>query len=233
MGETRAELYSSLFTIYPSEVMRNWLMAILIVAALAGCRREAAPTDSAAAQPDRVAVVDMGQVAKDLGWIDQMEANRMMLDNRMRDQVAETGRSYDVVIQKVRAGFTPQPDGKLTPAQEQTLADMASFSQRVLDQMHSAAVAAIDNYRQQCLTQYRDAIGPVVGDIARSHKMAVVIDKSNAMLFSDPAVDLTAEVSASAREHIPALTPVPLPTLPEAPTLSIPSSPQTAPSTAP
>jgi Skp family chaperone for outer membrane proteins len=208
-------------------------MAMLIVAATAGCRKQPSPTESPAVAADRVAVVDMGQIAKDLGWIDQMNANLTALNNRMRDQVAETGRSYDAVIHKIEQGFPLQPDGKLSPAQQQTIADMSSYAQRIVTQMESAAQSAIDGYHQQCLDQYRDAIMPVVRDVATARKMSVVIDNSNTMLFHDPAVDLTAAVSAAARENIPALTPIPLPNLPQPPALSVPSTAQTAPSTAP
>jgi Skp family chaperone for outer membrane proteins len=213
--------------------MRQLLMAVLMVAVTAGCRKQSATTDSAAAPADRVAVVDMGQVAKDLGWIDQMQANLTTLNNRLRDQVAETGRNYNAVINEVEKGFPPQPDGKLSPAQQQTISDMSGYAQRIVNQLQAAAQSAIDTYRQQCLNQYRDAISPVVRDIATARKMSVVFDNSDTMLYHDPVVDLTAAVSAAARENIPALTPIPLPNLPQAPALSVPTTAQTNPSTAP
>jgi Skp family chaperone for outer membrane proteins len=213
--------------------MRKLLVAIFLAVAMAGCRKAAAPAEAPVAQTDQVAVVDMGQVAKDLGWIDQLEANLTTLNNRKHDQVGETQQSYKTAIQKVEAGFSPQPDGKLTPEQQQTIVEMTGYSQRIISQLESVTQAAIDQYRQQCLSQYRDAISPVVGDVARARKMTVVIDKTDTMLFSDPTVDLTTAVSAAARQNIPALTPIPLPTLPEAPALTVPTTPQTAPSTSP
>jgi Outer membrane protein (OmpH-like) len=209
------------------------LAAILLLSAIAGCRKQDSSSDNGNTPIDRVAVVDMDQVAKDLGWTDELNSNRNTLNDHFRDQVARTSEQYKAAIAKVQASFPRQADGKLTPIQQEAVSEMFALAQRIINQMQSTGNAEFDDYCRKCLTQYRNAITPFVRDVAVSRKMSVVLTVSNDLLYRDSAVDLTDAVSSAAREHVPVLTPIPMPTLNEAPPLPVPHITQTVPATAP
>jgi Skp family chaperone for outer membrane proteins len=212
--------------------MRRLIIAIFILSATAGCRRTDQTTKPPTPADKRIGIVDLNQVAQDLGWHDDMVKKLTDLGDSFSTQIKQINNAYGAQMKKARASFLSQPDGKLTAAQQQTLDTMFDTAQRIVTDMQSDANAETAEYREDCLTAYRAAIQPIVRDVAKSHNVTVVLTPTDMVLYHDSAVDLTAEVSAAAQAHPPDVTPMTLPTLPPAPPLANPDVPATGPATA-
>jgi Skp family chaperone for outer membrane proteins len=213
--------------------MCRCFLAILVLTAVAGCGKSEAPAAKPSAPVYHVAMVNLDQVARDLGWIDQMQANLNTLQNHFQYQISQAGSSYNAGIEKIRAGFKVPAGGKLTLVQQQTLEAFIEAAQKVINQMQTSAQQQFEGYRQKCVDQYRQAIFPIISDVAKAHNMVMIFNSGDALLYHDPMVDLTSDVSSAARDQRPVLTPIPMPSLPEPPDLTLPSGVTTTPTTLP
>ena len=77
----------------------------------------------------------------------------------------------------------------------------------------NAANQRFQAYRAEWVQQYREAISPVVREIAGQRKMSIIVNKTDPILYFDGAVDVTNAVVDAARAKPPALHPVAVPTL--------------------
>ncbi len=161
-----------------------------------------------------VAVVDLDRVATDLGWIREMQANLMTLDQQLRTDLGRVRDLYDAQIQARQKELAPGGPEKLTPAQRETLMQMVAAGRQELAQLQTSAQQQFATYRGDWVKQYREALGPIIRQAAAVRGVSVVLTKTDQVLFADAAnADITDLVVDAAREKPPVLHPVPLPIL--------------------
>lgn len=171
-----------------------------------------------------VAVVDLDKVATELGWYKDLDTNLKTIELQFKNDLQARGDRYGAEVQAKVKQYAPKEGDKLTPQQEQELNQMAGVRQQVMAQLQQAAQQQYAVYRGEWLKRYREALQPVVRDVATAKKARLVMVKSDALAFVDDAVDLTGPVTESARAHRPQVAPVPLPQLPTVNELPNPAS---------
>jgi Skp family chaperone for outer membrane proteins len=206
---------------------RSWWSAALVCGALlvgggslaGGCNRPDAKTDGASSRAEGgqvVAVVDLDKVARDLGWITKMQANLETYQGQLKNDVLKYAGSYEKQIQgAVRALFPKDAKDNdkltLTPDQTQQLSQYVAAGRQQVSQLASKADQMFGNYRLNWIKQYRDALAPVVRQVAQDKKVTVVLlSPSDNVLFAEPSIDLTNAVVDAARSKKPDLTEVPM-----------------------
>ncbi len=198
-------------------------LAALAFLQLGGCQKsddQGAAGDSSYGTM-KVAVVDMDKMATDLGWMHDMQENLQGLQKQMQADLQHDQEMYQAELQSKKMEFAPNPDSKLTAQQQQILQGMQQVAEQVLKQLQQAANQRFNEYRQQCVAQYRDAVRPLVREVAEDKHLWVVVEKGPNVLYSDPATDITDAVVDAARARPPTLQAVPLPTLPGPPTIQV------------
>jgi Skp family chaperone for outer membrane proteins len=210
--------------------MRYWLIAALpalLALSTTGCDKDPVAGGGSTRAPDpggRTAIVDLDQVATDLGWMREMQSNMTTLDQQLKNDLNRIREAYDTQLRDKYREFAPQEGDKLTQAQQETLQQMLSVGRQNMAQVENAANQQFQTYRSEWVKQYRQAIAPVVREVATQKKMSVVLNKSDPILYSDQLVDLTDAVVDAARAKPPVLHPVPVPTINAPGLLQVPSA---------
>jgi len=184
-----------------------------------GCQK----TDSADAggSNPRVGVVDLDKVATDLGWMNDMKGSLDELHKEFATELDHAKQQYIAQIQSEKLQLAPHDSDKLTPEQQQIIQGMQQVAQQLLDKLQQAAVNLDSNYRQQSILQYRQALSPIVQQVAEDKRLWYISERNASVLYYDPDADVTDSVIDAARAHPPILTSVPLPQLPAPPTITV------------
>jgi Skp family chaperone for outer membrane proteins len=210
--------------------MRNKNLGLWCVAGLfcgsvlwfIGCNRgnSANATSEAAPAQSTVGVVNFETVARDLGWTDKMNSNIETYKNQLKSQVEGFATHYRARFDEQQKAFTPKPGDKLTPSQADQLQRMYVAIQQEVNQLQQQANQSLYNYRMEMFKRYREALTPIVRQVAESKKMTMALAQTDAVIFADPTVDLSNAVTDSARAHMPSITEVPMTSL-QAPELPV------------
>jgi Skp family chaperone for outer membrane proteins len=199
---------------------RKYVAACLLAIFATGCNQSPSNRPSSAAdnsangyQPPCIGIVDLDRVATDLGWMSGMKNNLAALQGQLNDQLAQIRGDFQKEIQEKMEQSGVRPGKKLSPEQQHALQELLIAAQREMSQVQSNANQQFQDYRLRWVKQYRDAIGPIVRDVATEHRIVAVFENSDQLLYHATAIDLTDEVSDAARAHPPMLSPVPVPTL--------------------
>jgi Skp family chaperone for outer membrane proteins len=209
--------------------MKNWtvigvlFLGIVIGSAFFsnGCKQsktaEAAP-DKAEAGASTIGVVDVNKVVNDLGWANELNSNLANLQSQLSTEVRNVTATYESQLQQKKREFglketdSLQDIGKkLTPQQQQDLMLMFNTGRQLLAQLQQAAGQQFEAYRAQWFQQWREALNPIVKQVAQEKKLTVVFSTPSQILYSDPAADVTAAVIDAAKLHPPSFKPVQLP----------------------
>jgi Skp family chaperone for outer membrane proteins len=200
------------------------LLALAIVAlnSWKSNKASAVPAEAgaAAAGPDRVGVVNLEQVGKDLGWSKELDANIATFQSKLRDEYQQAAQRYEKELQQKKAELgikdtdtIQEMNKKLTPQQQQDLGQMFTAGRQILGQVQQTANQQLNTYRGEWGRQYREALSPLIKQVAQDRRIAIVIPDPGPLLYSDPSVDITPAVIEAAKAHPPTFKPVPLPTI--------------------
>jgi Skp family chaperone for outer membrane proteins len=163
--------------------------------------------------PD-VGIVDLDQVATDLGWFREMKTNLEVLEKQFKGDLQARQDQFQGEVQAELKRLGLKEGDKLTPQQDQMLGQMVLVRRQVYGQLQQAANQSYQQYQAEWLKRYREALEPVVKDVGFVQKTKLVLMKSEAVLYSDSTVDLTPAVTAAAREKPPTFSAPPKPQLP-------------------
>jgi len=180
-----------------------------------------APADAGgAAVADKIGVVNLEQVGKDLGWAKELDANIATFQGKLRDEYQQAAQRYEKELQQKKADLgikdsdtIAEMNRKLTPQQSAELGQMLTAGQQILGRVQQAANQQLLNYRGEWGRQYREALTPLIKQVAQERRIAIVLPDPGPLLYSDPGVDITPAVIDAAKAHPPSFKPVPLPTI--------------------
>jgi Skp family chaperone for outer membrane proteins len=185
---------------------------MLAATGLNGCNNDHSSTvrsDGSSA----TAVVDVDKVAHDLGWMTKMEANLKQYQTQLNGDLQQAESFYnkqinDIVTPMRPVGMAKDEKYTLTTAQNQEVMPYLMSERQILQNLKQQAEQKFANYRVKWVRQYRDALSPVVRQVAQDKKFSVVIQQGENVLFYDHAVDLTDAVVDGAKSKPPVLTEV-------------------------
>jgi len=192
-------------------------LAAMAVLFTNGCQK----VDPAQSANTRVAVYDIDRVAHDMGWTTDMQTNLAALQNQIKSDLKRAQDQYTNQILDQKHQWAPKDTDKLTPEQADALGKMNAFANQVLSQLNQNGNQQLMNYRQQWIIQYREALRPILEQVAEERKLGIILEKNETVQFSEPSSDITDAIIDMARAHAPVVNPVAMPTLPTAPPMEL------------
>lgn len=164
---------------------------VLAAAAIAAC-------DRLPGGPGTV-IVDLAAVAKatgqDVAMQKRMDDSRAELTAQLQDVAANLENELNEHRDKL--GDSP------TVAEQQELQQKITAAQQQYSQTQAAAQQQVQQFEADVVLQYRESLRPILRDIATARGASVVRVADTAILWFDPAVDITAEVIAAIRAQTP------------------------------
>ncbi|HSU67968.1 MAG TPA: OmpH family outer membrane protein [Tepidisphaeraceae bacterium] len=177
------------------------------------------------------AVVDLDKVARDLGWMTKLQSNLENYQGQLRQDLGKYAQIYDEQIKEQIHGMLPpgtKPEDKvqLSLVQSQQLTNLVGAGRQQINGLAQKGDQLFGNYRGSWIRQYREALAPIIRQVAEEKKMNIVLVQSDTVLFADRGVDMTDAVVDAARAKPPALTEVPMTHLEGPPTIQTSAQPQ-------
>jgi Skp family chaperone for outer membrane proteins len=204
--------------------MQRSLWAILICGSLVGaigwatgCEKTPSGTGpgSTGTAGNPTAVVDLDKVARDLGWLTKLQTNMEAYQGQLKTDLQQFQQRYEAQVQQHVKDMIP-PGTKegdkytLSQTQSQELTNYIVAARQQVQQLGQEANQLYNNYRVQWARQYRDALSPIVRQVAQDKRMNVVLVQNENVMYADRSVDLTDSVVDAARKQQPLLTEVPM-----------------------
>jgi Skp family chaperone for outer membrane proteins len=186
------------------------------IAFIGGCNKEegGGKSDTAA---ERVGIVDLDKVAIDLGWKAKLETNQKTYMDKLKNELVQIANMYRKQMVDKKASFAPGEKDQLTTEQQQTLMNMIGAYNQIVQQLDQQAGQRYQEYGQVSMARYREALTPIVRQVAQEKHVGVVMTQLGNIIYADPALDITNAVVDAARKTPPALTDVPMNDLSGAP----------------
>lgn len=214
-----------------------------LIALSSSCDRSGAGTGGPAATGSSggaTAVVDLDKVARDLGWLTKMQSNMETYQNQLKTDLQNFQQRYEAQVQQHVKDMIP-PGTKegdkytLSQTQSQELTNYIVAARQQVQQLGQEANQLYNAYRVEWARQYRDALSPIVRQVAQDKRMNVVLVQNENLMYADRNVDLTDAVVDAARKQPPSLTEVPMQRLQGPPDIRLNQTPNVAtqPSTQP
>lgn len=173
-----------------------WLfkaVLLLSVVLVSGCYQDE--------KANGVAVIDLDRVAAAIGrdklitarvgeYAKQQEINLNKLKNEFNSRIAD---------EKKKLGKKPKKK------EQERINQLASDYTLQLRQEINKVSQTADRLRSELVLDFRKEIEPVARRVAESRKLSVVMVKQNAMLYIDPAIDITNAVIDEIQKYEPAV----------------------------
>jgi Skp family chaperone for outer membrane proteins len=194
-----------------------------------------APAHAPAAGTEPIAVIDLDKAARDLGYASTLQGNLDQCRKELQADVKKFAAGYEAQVQSVARSMVPKdarPNDRYTLSPEQSAEvnrDVAAVRQQVA-QLGQKADQTFNAYRTEWIRHYREALTPLVQQVAHARKASVVLVKSDTVLFAEPATDITDAVVEAARANPPQVAPVPMARLEAPAEVNLPGAPATQPS---
>lgn len=187
-----------------------WAVVAAGVLLSVGCGFQPGASQTAASVGGGLAVIDLDQVAKEIGRNTEINDSWQVRKNALDQALLKLQNNFNEQIQAKKAEFGETP----TDEQKQQLANMQRDGQNKLVQAGRKAQADLEQYRQQMVARFRDEVRPYAKKVAADKGLAIVIPKNEGFLLSiDPAVDITNDVIAAYTTQKPAPTAAPQPAM--------------------
>lgn len=153
-----------------------------------------------------VAVVDLDAVGRQLGRIDDMNAQlqerRMALSTELQAAAVE-------VRQRLQVSQQALGDDASAEARQDYQRQLAEAS-RDLEARKRDAEREVGQLRQSLILDFRQAARPVIEQVAREHGATLVFSASDSLLWHDRSVDITSAVLAAMGGPRPTATGAPV-----------------------
>ncbi len=175
--------------------------------AFAGCDRggQAGAASGGDAAP-RVGVVDLAKVAQDMGWSSKLNTNLGTYQNQLKNELLRYRSLYQQQLVENRRQMAPKDSDQLTQAQQEALTQMIATATQQYGSLEQQAGQQYQNYQNDSIRRMREALGPIVRQVAQEKKVVFVVTPTDTLIYSDPAIDLTNSVFDAARKQPPAIT---------------------------
>ena len=180
-----------------------------------GCNKDDRPTSSSHSDSTATAVVDLDKVASDLNWMNKLQTNLDTYKNQLKADVVKYAGVYDEEIKTRLQGMVPKDTKEndkvtLSPVQSQQLTQYIVAGRQQVQQLAQYGDQLYNVYRAKWIKQYREALAPIVRQVAQEKKINIVLVTSDNVMFADRSVDVTDAVVDAARAKPPQLTEVPM-----------------------
>lgn len=157
----------------------------------AGCNQMTLPTTAGSKPTVGIAVIDLDEVAKQLGSDQQIVTAIKKREEVLNGKLSEIAKAYTDEFKKQKAVLDAQPA-------EENAVQLASYQKQVNQNFSTAKAQAQQNlsqHRQQLIEQFRDAVRPAARKVAQQRGLSVIVTKQEPLLydFTDEA-DITNEV---------------------------------------
>jgi Skp family chaperone for outer membrane proteins len=213
--------------------------AVVCGSMVAGCKEGGAGSNGRAdAGTGATAVVDMDKVARDLNWMNTLQTNQQTYAGQLKNEFEQFQKRYEQLVQDKAKSMIPPgtKEGEkytLSSVQSQDLTNYITTERQQLAGLSQEANQLLNNYKMQWARQYREALSPIVRQVAQDRKFNVVLTQTDLVMFADRAVDLTDAVVDAARARPPSLTQVPMDHLQGPNDIRLPQGPTGLPQTQP
>lgn len=179
----------------------------------------------------RVAVIDLDRAARELGWMDDMHREMEQCSNQLQSDIKKFGGMYSDQLKTIaHAEGVDVTHGSTTAPADLTRDTVAARQQ--MAQLRQKADQLYAEYRVSLVARYREALAPIIRQVAHDKKISLVLVRNDNVLLAEPDIDITGAVIEIARSHRPTVAPVPLPRLEGPAELTLPG-PATEPTTKP
>jgi len=170
---------------------------------------QGASTAGTASRLSGVAIVDLDEVAKQLGTdvalLKEINNGQASLNQQLRSLQTTLQEKYHQKAHELEAQLSA--DGSSTEARKQQLAELERNFNLQLNQAQRTAQNELGAYRQQLIQRFRDEVVPVAQEAATQRGLGVVLTKNDTVLLTfDDAHDITALVVAKMRARRAAAT---------------------------
>lgn len=197
------------------QIKRILWAAVVCSSMVAGCKEGGGGGAGGRDSGGATAVVDVDKVARDLGWMNQLQVNQQTYAGQIKNEFEQYKQKYEQLVQEKAKSMIPPgtKEGEkytLTSTQAQELSTYIATERQQLAGLNQEANQLLNNYKLQWVRQYREALSPIVRQVAQDRKMNVVLTQTELVMFADRSVDLTDAVVDAARARPPSLTQVPM-----------------------
>ncbi len=162
------------------------LAGSLLVALTAGCNQVGTPT----AQTVGVAVIDLDQVARELGSDKQIGAAIKQRQDALNKKLVGLANSYVEQLNQHREQAENKP--------EVSAVSLAQYEQKANQNLGAAkrqAQVNLTQHRKQLVAQFRQAVRPAARAVANERGLGVILTKQEGMMFDcSRECDITAAV---------------------------------------
>jgi Skp family chaperone for outer membrane proteins len=177
------------------------LVASLVIAFLVGCGQQDVKP---AADPGRVAVIDLDAVAKKLGRDVQMSN----ATKQQADLLSEQLKQYQIGLRgqydQKKNEFGAEPPETQEELKKQQ-AELQLIDRQLGTQLNQARVKAQQNLnasKLRLIHQFREEVKPVAQSVATELGLSMVVTKNDSVVFAfSSAVDITDRVAERMREN--------------------------------
>lgn len=172
--------------------LASFSYALAAALLFSGCGWQAGSAESdAPAASGGVAIIDLDEVAKQLGRTDEMNEAIKEKQAALNSQLANIQTSFVEQFDARAQQYGDQP----TPEQAQ---ELQSIRQKIRLQLSQAQQQATNNFkwhRSSLINKFRDDVRPIAQQIAAERGLSIVVPKNEGLILAlDPAVDITGAV---------------------------------------
>jgi Skp family chaperone for outer membrane proteins len=162
-----------------------------------------------------VAVIDLDEVARQVGAGDEMSQAIQSHEAALNSQLQTLKASYVQQIQAKKDELGSEP----TPEENQQLASLSQQATINLASAQQQAKGHLTKHRADLVIQFRKRVAPVAKQIAAERGLSIVIPRNDGMIVAvDDQIDITTAVAAALKPQWQALiTPAAGTTLPTQP----------------
>lgn len=183
----------------------RWLVGMALLATIAACNRsDSAPTG-------RVALVNVDQVAHELGRDDALQATLQTKQAEARERLQLVSAQLQRQIEQESSKASAAPSMEKMQALDALKREASERFQREVTE----AQQKIERLRQATVAEFKNEVRPVAKQIAAQRGLGIVLmRREDVILDASPESDITDEVI---REMKKANAGRPTPTMPETP----------------
>lgn len=151
-----------------------------------------------------VAVVDLDEVAKQLGidvaLVKQINDGQASLNQQLRTLQTSLSEQFQEKVRVLKSNSLGNGSNLDSAAQKQQLAGLERELNLQLNQAKQTAQKELSVYRQRLIQSFRSEVVPVAREVAVERGLGVVITKNDTVLLAfDDAHDITAALIARLR----------------------------------
>lgn len=176
-----------------SMVISTLLMAV-------GCNQSAPVETSAPSVLAGVAVIDLDEVARQLGSDKQIVSAIKKREAALNNQLSQMAKQYTAEFEKQKETLDA------TPQEQEPAVQLATFQQQVNQNFSNARAQAqqdLSVHRSKLIQQFREAVRPTAQKVAAKRGLQVILTQQESLIYDvSEECDITNEVIGLLRTSI-------------------------------